>query len=289
LCLQNDSGRYNFIIIGKTIMQIKTFIIDAFTDKPFKGNPAGVCLPEEELDAGIMQSIASEINLSETAFLQPDKADKNAFSIRYFTPTVEIPFCGHATLASAKLALSRLQLPRVEFITGHNLKLGAVAAGESISMKFPLYGTEEMNPSQELSDAFRLKNSLPAGFTKELEMLVVEVADKDTLIEIKPDFAKAIEAPDNIKELVITAKSSDNEYDFYSRCFCPWIGINEDPVTGASHSVLAKYWGDKLGKTEMSAFQASKRGGFMNLKILSETELEVTSSAQIVFEGILHI
>ena len=97
MCLQNDSGRYNFIIIGKTIMQIKTFIIDAFTDKPFKGNPAGVCLPEEELDAGIMQSIASEINLSETAFLQPDKADKNAFSIRYFTPTVEIPFCGHAT------------------------------------------------------------------------------------------------------------------------------------------------------------------------------------------------
>jgi predicted PhzF superfamily epimerase YddE/YHI9 len=108
-------------------------------------------------------------------------------------------------------------------------------------------------------------------------------------LQISPNYPKALGSSKTIKEVVITAKSEEEEYDFYSRCFCPWIGIDEDPVTGASHSVLAKYWGEKLDKKEMSAYQLSKRGGFLNLKILDAERLEVSSNAQIVFEGMLNI
>lgn len=156
-------------------------------------------------------------------------------------------------------------------------------------MKFPLYETIDFTPTKELYEAFNITNPVATKFAKDLDMLIIEVLDKAALVNIKPDFVKAIQTSDNIKELVVTSKSDDKDYDFYSRCFCPWIGINEDPVTGASHSVLAKYWSKILGKTEMVAFQTSKRGGFMKLKILNETELEVVSNAKIIFEGIMNI
>ena len=120
-------------------------------------------------------------------------------------------------------------------------------------------------------------------------MALIEVATKEILQNINPDFIKMITSSDSLNGVIVTTKSQDENYDFYSRCFCPWIGINEDPVTGSSHSVLAKYWSNVLNKKEFSAFQLSKRGGFMHLKILNETELEVTSQAKIVFEGILNL
>jgi PhzF family phenazine biosynthesis protein len=268
-------------------MKIKTYIVDAFTNEPFKGNPAGVCLLDSEIDSATMQAIASELNLSETAFLRQNSA--NEFSIRYFTPTVEIPFCGHATLASAKVLLNQTEISNVKFTTHFDLKLSAETYDKLILMKFPLYDTTDFKATSDLFEAFGINKPIATRFCKELEMLVVEVKDKDTLLAIEPDFVKAIKTGDEIKELVITAKSDDDEYDFYSRCFCPWIGIDEDPVTGASHSVLAKFWGDKLDKTEMSAYQVSKRGGFMFLKILSDSELEVRSNAKIIFDGMLEI
>lgn len=270
-------------------MKIKTFIADAFTNEPFKGNPAGVCLLEKEIDESIMQSIAAEINLSETAFLLQSETEDTKFSIRYFTPTVEIAFCGHATLASAKIVLHRLGKKHVEFTTHHSLKIGAKADADKIKMLFPLYDTVPYNPSEQLYDAFGITNPLCSRFAKELDMLIIEVENKATLLNIYPDFVKAINCPDKVKEVVVTSKSEDGEYDFYSRCFCPWIGINEDPVTGAAHAVLAKYWGGILGKKEMMAWQASKRGGYMKLNIISETELEVLSNAQIVFEGLMEV
>lgn len=268
---------------------MKVFIIDAFTNEAFKGNPAGVCLLENEISVETMQAIANELNLSETAFLKQNNNYDTEYSIRYFTPTVEIDFCGHATLASAKLILHHLEKPFVNFTTFHNLKLSATNLRENIKMKFPIYETIDFTPTKQLYDAFSITSPIATKFAKDLDMLIVEVADKETLLNIKPDFVKAIQTSDNIKELVVTVKSSDKEYDFYSRCFCPWIGINEDPVTGASHSVLAKYWGDKLNRTEMKAFQSSKRGGFMSLKILNDNELEVISNAKIIFEGKINI
>ncbi len=264
---------------------MRTFIIDAFTDQPFKGNPAGVCLIEKEISVETMQAIAAELNLSETAFLTPSETDSSKYFIRYFTPTVEIDFCGHATLASAKLTLHHFGQKFVQFETFKHLELSAASDGENINMKFPLYDTVPFEPSQKLLQAFGINTFLSAKFAPELQMLLIEVKDTKTLENLKPDFVKALEVSDQIKELVVTNQSEDHEYDFYSRCFCPWIGINEDPVTGAAHSVLAKYWGKILNKTEMNAFQASKRGGFMRLRILSETELEVVSKACLVFEG----
>ena len=264
-------------------MKIKTFIVDSFTNTPFKGNPAGVCLLEEPMTPNIMQSIATELNLSETAFLL--KTENNHFTIRYFTPTVEIDFCGHATLAASKIILDTLNHKTVDFTTYKGLQLNATLESEYIKMLFPLYETTAYSPNQQLNDAFGIENTISTRFSKELDMLIIEVKDKQTLLNIDPDYQKAIESSDTIKEVVITAKSEDSEYDFYSRCFCPWIGINEDPVTGASHSVLAKYWGDILHKKEMSAFQVSSRGGFLKLKIISDTALEVRSNARIIFEG----
>lgn len=269
-------------------MQIKTFIINAFTNKAFSGNPAGVCLLDSKLDEKIMQAIASELNLSETAFLHK-KENEEAYRIRYFTPTVEIDFCGHATLASAKLVLGKLGKKEVVFITKNGLKISAYNQGRSIKMEFPLYETVDYEMNESLFDAFGIKETTTSQYCKELDMLIIEVADKQSLLQISPDFKKAIESSTTIKEVVITTKSEDIDYDFYSRCFCPWIGINEDPVTGASHSVLAKYWGQKLNKKEMSAYQLSNRGGFLKMKIVNDNKLEVFSNAQIVFEGLLNL
>ncbi|ELR73232.1 Putative isomerase yddE, PhzC-PhzF family [Fulvivirga imtechensis AK7] len=270
-------------------MNIKTFIIDAFTDKAFRGNPAGVCLLDNTLPEAIMQDIAGELNLSETAFLMPYPKDETRYSIRYFTPTVEIPFCGHATLASAKLVLEVLHKNEVHFTTAHDLQLFASIVDDNILMKFPLYDTTGYEPGEEFYRALGINNTSQAYFAKELDMLLVEVAGKHTLLNLKPDFNELIKASDQIKEVVVTTKSDDENYDFYSRCFCPWIGINEDPVTGAAHSVLARYWGDRLGKTEMKAYQASKRGGYMHLKITSNDTLEVLSQAHVVLEGLIRI
>lgn len=264
---------------------MKVFIIDAFTDKPFSGNPAGVCLPEKEQDPGFMQSIAAELNLSETAFIRRSATDETTFFIRYFTPAMEIEFCGHATLAAAKLILHGLHKPRVSFITTGNLKLQARADGEQIRMNFPLYPPEDYEEDEALYAALGISNPIASKFSPALEMLLVEVADKETLLSLRPDYDKALLATNRLKEVVVTARSEDSDYDFYSRCFCPWIGINEDPVTGAAHSLLAPYWGAILNKTEMAAFQCSERGGFMRVAIRSATEIEVVSQARIVFEG----
>jgi len=264
---------------------MKVFIIDAFTDKPFSGNPAGVCLPEKEPDPGFMQSIAAELNLSETAFIRRSATDETTFFIRYFTPAMEIGFCGHATLAAAKFILHGLHKPRVSFITTGNLELQARADGEQIRMNFPLYSPEDYEEDEALYDALGISNPIASKSSPALEMLLVEVADKETLLSLRPDYDKALLATNSLKEVVVTARSEDSDYDFYSRCFCPWIGINEDPVTGAAHSLLTPYWGAILNKTEMAAFQCSDRGGFMRVAIRSASEIEVVSQARIVFEG----
>lgn len=268
---------------------MKVYIIDAFTTEAFKGNPAGVCLVENEISVETMQSIATELNLSETAFVTPSKNSKTEYKIRYFTPTVPIDFCGHATLAAAKVILHQMGKSVVHFTTFHNLKIRAMRSGENIKMNFPLYDSVAYIPNEDLYEALGIVNSLATKYAKELDMVVIEVADKDTLINIKPDFAKLANTSKSYKAVIVTTNSEDASYDFYSRCFCSWIGINEDPVTGSSHSILAKYWNTILNKKEMVAFQASKRGGSMQLKIINDKELEVISNAKIIVEGNLNL
>ncbi|KAA3437976.1 PhzF family phenazine biosynthesis protein [Rufibacter hautae] len=266
-------------------MKIKTYIIDAFTDQAFKGNPAAVCLLTEPLKEKSMQAIAAEMNLSETAFLVQRSGEPSFFDIRYFTPTVEIAFCGHATLASAKLVLERLRLDQVTFTTGQNLVLEALKEPEAILMHFPLYGYAPQPGLLGFYEAMSLPSSCPLYFSEPIQMLILEVPDKETLLQLRPDFGQLLRVVDIANGLAVTTKSTDPEYDFYSRCFWPWVGINEDPVTGSAHSALAKYWADRLQKTELRAFQLSARGGYLHLNIKDTNTLEVRSQAQIILEG----
>ncbi|MFC6996940.1 PhzF family phenazine biosynthesis protein [Rufibacter roseus] len=270
-------------------MKIKTYIIDAFSEEAFKGNPAGVCLLEKPLTESQMLAIAAELNLSETAFLVPSPQDESNFSIRYFTPTVEIAFCGHATLASAKLVLDKRKLEKVTFVTHHNLVLQAIKEEEYISMRFPLYDYQPHPPLPNLYTALGLVTPLALYFSEDIKMLVLEVPTREILEQIKPDFSQLLQSTSSVNGLAVTTKSTDSEFDFYSRCFWPWVGINEDPVTGSAHSVLAKYWADRLQKTEMTAYQLSARGGHLHLTLIDEHTLEVRSQAQIVLEGTLQI
>lgn len=268
-------------------MKITTFIVDAFTDKPFKGNAAGICLLIKPLDVSSMQSIATELKHSETAFIQNLGSGK--FFIRYFTPTTEISFCGHATLGACKIAFDKLGLKEVEFTTHSGLVLTAEKKGTEIIMKFPLYETIPYTVKNETLVALGITNYISSELAPTLDMLVIEVGDRQTIERLNPDYKLLAQSDSDLKEVTITCSSLDGQYDFYSRCFCPWIGIDEDPVTGAAHSVLAKYWQDKLGKSEMKAYQCSERGGYLHLKVKSESLLEVTSNAVIILEGEINL
>ena len=265
-------------------MKIEIYTIDAFTDTRFSGNPAAVCMLKSPLPDHLMQSVANEMNLSETAFVSPGNSDEE-FNIRYFTPMVEVGFCGHATLASAKVLLTKFQKMNVVFTTADGLKISASAEDDFIIMNFPIYDTSPYKGTREIYDAFGIDEPVNVRFCPDLDLMLIEIRNKKVLEDIDPDYAAAISALDAVKLLVVTCKSSNSDFDFYSRCFCPWIGINEDPVTGAAHTVLAKYWGDILNKSEMKAFQLSKRGGFMDLRIIGDSQLEVKSQAVIVLQG----
>jgi len=262
--------------------KIKIFLVDSFTDEAFKGNPAGVCILDEPLSEELMQNIAMEVNAAETAFVK--KTGEGKYSIRYFSPEVEIAFCGHATVASAKILFDKHNCSDAEFTTYQGLKLSASKFGDKIKVIFPLFGTIPYS-SENLLDALGISECEEARFCDEKLGVILRVKDKETLLSIKPDFNKLKEASGEYRGVCVTAKSDDEGYDFYSRYFAPAVGINEDPVTGSAHSMLARYWGDILDKKEMNAYQLSKRGGYLKLKILDDDSLEVICNAKIVIEG----
>lgn len=265
-------------------MKIKIFLVDSFTDEAFKGNPAGVCLLYEKISEKLMQNIAMEVNAAETAFVVKDEFEENKFYIRYYSPLVEVAFCGHATVASAKVLFEMFNHEQVEFTTHHGLKLSASKHAEKLRMIFPVFENIPFS-SDKILDALQIASYEDVRFCKDNQDLVVRVRDKETLKSISPDFNKLKAASSEFRGVCVTAPSKDEDYDFYSRFFAPAVGINEDPVTGSAHSVLAKYWSDILGKKELSAYQLSIRGGYLKLKILDDKTLEVISNAKITIEG----
>lgn len=262
-------------------MKIRTYTLDAFTDQPFSGNPAVVCQIKDTLDEEVMLQIAKEFNVSETAYLIHQEG---YYDIRYFSPIQEIPLCGHATLASAKMLFSTKQMDEVKFKTIEGLVLTCYKKGNDVMMKFPLYDTVDAERSEAMSEALGISEVIDVRLCPNTKMLLVEMADLEELKAMEPDYVALKKSYSGISGVIVTA-AGDEEYDFYSRYFWPWSGGNEDPVTGASHTVLAKFWGDKLGKTRLNAFQASSRGGFMSLEVKSQTELEITSTAVVVHTG----
>jgi PhzF family phenazine biosynthesis protein len=266
---------------------MKTFIIDSFTNVRFKGNPAGVCIVDTQLSNETMLHIAQELNLSETAFVCP--LDTRArFSIRYFSPKMEIPLCGHATLASGKAVFVAYDLSEAHFVNIQNLDLAVRISGTQISMVFPVYDTHPADAPPALLEALGIKAIRSAEYNEETKILLLEIATPGELASLNPDFAALHRSHTSLNGVLVTAASGTDGFDFHSRYFWPWSGTNEDPVTGGTHTFLTKYWAQRLGKTRMRSFQASKRSGFMDVELVNDHVL-IESQAVIVFEGQISI
>jgi len=246
---------------------IPLFQVDAFTDRRFAGNPAAVCLLEGPADEGWMQTVAAEMNLSETAFLHPLG---EGFGLRWFTPTVEVALCGHATLASAHVLWETGRLePGAEarFETKSGL-LTAQRDGEWIWLDFPA-----MPPSAAEAPAGLLEavGTPSAQVYRGGEDYIVEIDSEAAVRSLRPDLGAlaAIKA----RGVAVTAPASMDGYDFVSRFFAPAAGIPEDPVTGSAHCALGPLWGQRLGKTELLAYQASARGGTVRVRLAGDRVL----------------
>jgi PhzF family phenazine biosynthesis protein len=236
-------------------------VVDAFTDKPFAGNPAAVCVLDRWPSDEWLQLVGREMNLSETAFLV--RRDGNEFELRWFTPKVEVALCGHATLASAHALWESDRATRAA-IGFHTRKCGRLTAtplptGE-IELDFPAKPAKPADPPAGLLDALGAK-AVAVG-RNEFDYLV-ELATEAELRALGPDFGKLLAT--ECRGVIATAKSSDSRFDFVSRFFAPQAGINEDPVTGSAHCCLSEWWGEKLGKSAMVGYQASERGGVVRV------------------------
>ncbi|WOC40109.1 PhzF family phenazine biosynthesis protein [Polaribacter sp. HL-MS24] len=268
--------------------KIETYIVDSFTDQPFKGNPAGVCILKNELSDSEMLSIAKELGLSETAFIG-ELNENNEYPIRFFSPVMEIPLCGHATLASSKVLFEKNGQNSLTFVNIQNLKLPIKRNEEFIKMGFPIYETIPKEVPFELLKALGIEEVSNSEYNAETKILLLEIQSAELLKNLSPDFDKLKKSHKEINGVVVTAHSTKVEFDFESRYFWPWSGTNEDPVTGGTHTFLAKYWGKKLNKSKMNSFQCSERTGFMEVELLNEKNMTIKSKAQIVLKGKLKI
>ncbi|WP_026464312.1 PhzF family phenazine biosynthesis protein [Adhaeribacter aquaticus] len=258
------------------------YFVDSFTSQKFKGNPAAVCLVERELDNETMQNIAAEIGFSETAFIQ--KIANNTFSIRFYTPKKEIPLCGHATLASAKIIFDAVNLDQISFFNCENVELRVKKKDSKIEMQFPIYDTEAFEVPKTLINALGINQIVNSRYSPKNKIILIEIHDSETLAQLQPDFLALVHSYSGINGVLVTASSVDPEFDFQYRYFWPWAGTNEDPVTGGVQTFLTKYWAEKLNKNELNAFQSSKRTGKMTTKLFDDYVL-ICGEAVTVFEG----
>ncbi len=192
-----------------------------------------------------MLSIAQELGLSETAFISLQNG-QTSFPIRYFSPKMEIPLCGHATLAASKVLFENSSTSKIHFVNIQNLDLIIQKDEEYIIMEFPVYETEPQDAPKELLNALGIDEINNSEYNKKTNILLIEISDCQILNDLKPDFEKLQKSHNLINGVLITALSNKPNYDFESRYFWPWSGTNEDPVTGGTHTFLAKYWGTRL-------------------------------------------
>ena len=234
-------------------MRISIYQVDAFTSELFSGNPAAVCVVDEWLGDARLQAIAAENNLSETAFLL---RSGGGFKIRWFTPVVEVPLCGHATLASAFVVFNCLEWPE-NTIRFQSLSSGVLPVrrhGDLLEMDFPARAPSRERVHRRLADALGRSPAEVLGTTSDL---LVVLEDERAVRELKPDFPLLMQV--ERRESIVSA--TGEKCDFVSRFFAPHLGIQEDPVTGSAHCVLVPYWAKRLGKKRLHALQVSKRGG----------------------------
>lgn len=257
-------------------MRARLFHLDAFTNRRFAGNPAAVMPLAAFPPDRVMQAIAAEHNLPETAFLVPTGGD---YALRWFTPTVEVPLCGHATLASGAVVLERLEPGRTEvaFHTASGV-LTVRRAASGYAMDFPARSYGLVAPPPGLADAIPIA---PIEVLADAFNYVAVLARADDVRRLVPDLA-AISRLDR-SGLVVTARG-DAGYDCVSRYFAPSKGIPEDPVTGGAHCMLAPYWAERLGRRELRAYQASARGGELRCTVKGD-RVELAGECVFYFEG----
>jgi|GEM_PF-22150 len=263
-----------------TTMKQTIFQVDAFTDRPFKGNPAAVCVLTSSQEDEWMQSVAQEMNLSETAFLL--KQDRS-YSLRWFTPTTEVPLCGHATLASAHVLWTEGYASTGQAIQ-FETKSGTLTAkyqDDWIELDFPVSRSLDIPPITKLGDA--LGAPLKTVLYNSLGYLV-EVVTPELVEQLQPNITLLKQLP--LANVIVTSRGrSDSEYDFVSRFFAPGLGIDEDPVTGAAHCCLASYWRDRLQQDRFLAYQASARGGTVKIDYDGGERVRLQGQAITVMRG----
>ena len=245
--------------MGQRIVQV-----DAFTGEPYRGNSAAVCVMDGPTDAGWMQLIAREMNLAETAFLHPEN---DGYRLRWFTPANEVALCGHATLASAHVLWEDGHLPagrQARFHTQSGL-LTADRRGDWIDLDFPATPPTPAPPPPGLAAALRV-GSRWVGRSK-FDYLV-ELDSEEAVRSLKPDLLalERVEA----RGVVVTSRATTSGFDFVSRFFAPRVGVPEDPVTGSAHCALTPFWSERLARTEMTAYQASARGGVVRVRLAGD-------------------
>lgn len=258
-------------------MKLKLQTVDAFTDKPFSGNPAAVCLLDDILPDSLMQKIAMEMNLSETAFVLREKDEDgnptDTYSLRWFTPSSEIDLCGHATLASGHIMWQEGVCKEDETIK-FNTRSGLLTAKKSdkgITLDFPAIPQKEIKYPPELIASIGGANPVYVGMTK--WNYIIELENEEAIHNAKPDYSIMLSLPG--WGTIITAQADKNGlgkdgYDVVSRFFAPEKGVPEDPVTGSAHCAIAPYWQNKLGKSTLKAYQASERGGTLLLEVIGD-------------------
>jgi len=249
-------------------MNQRIHVVDAFTDRAFAGNPAAVCILSGPRDDGWRRAVAQEMNLSETAFLE--KRDDGSYTLRWFTPAVEVDLCGHATLAGAHVLWETGELAASEPARFHTRSgaLSAMKHGQWIEMDFPAEPEKPADAPPELLEALAVT---PVYTGRNRFDYLVEVADEQIVRGLAPDMTRLKSV--NMRGVIVTSRSQSPGFDFVSRFFAPAVGVDEDPVTGSSHCCLGPYWGAKLGKSSLTAFQASARGGVLRVGLRGDRVL----------------
>jgi predicted PhzF superfamily epimerase YddE/YHI9 len=261
-------------------MRLPMYQVDAFTDSLFGGNPAAVCPLDAWLPDATMQSIAAENNLAETAFFAPERGD---YALRWFTPTVEVDLCGHATLASGHVVFSFLE-PKRERVSFHTVKAGTLTVsrrGDMLVMDFPARPAEPCEPPAGLLAAL---GGAPREVLRARDHLVV-YASAAEIVALQPDLAALGDV--DCWAAIVTAPG-ENGIDFVSRFFAPAQGVPEDPVTGSAHCTLVPYWAERLGKTEFEARQVSRRGGALRCT-LNGDRVSIGGKAVTYLEGRIEV
>ncbi|NOH86020.1 PhzF family phenazine biosynthesis protein [Vibrio sp. 03-59-1] len=266
-------------------MDLDIYQVDSFTNEAFKGNPAGVCITTHGLSDELMLSIAEEMAVSETAFLS-----LSDMTLRWFTPQEEVALCGHGTLAVAHVLKERGQLNKGDSVNFETLSgtLTALINECTIELDFPSPAIEfDVIQSPDLLENLGIDASEVISFGSFDSKVFIEVDCEQTLLNIQPNFEVLKQV--NGRGVLVTACSDSNELDFVSRYFAPWVGVDEDPVTGSAHCALTVYWSEKLNKSELKGFQASARGGYVATELLPNGRTKLIGSAVTVIKGTMQI